>query len=232
VLGEVIYNQTKDQSAEALKIIVEENKLKGSKEGVEQCLIRDVQNDDLKRLMWLIDEGGSILDVCSVPLASAFIFINVNPKTFKENKKLNPTFISQLEPFFSRVWLSSEEARLDVINLFHNEHDVANELLGFSEEDWELSKKYYNTVNFNSIYHVGEPENYNIKVEVTFDGVDSNTDLFLKNLTNISDIIKPSESGIYELGCAKIFVNHVVSTSKQNIRVENPPFDYSLLTIS
>jgi tetratricopeptide (TPR) repeat protein len=28
------------------------------------------------------------LDVCSVPLASAFIFINVNPKTFKENKKL------------------------------------------------------------------------------------------------------------------------------------------------
>jgi hypothetical protein len=150
----------------------------------------------------------------------------------RDNKKLNPTFISQLEPFFSRVWLSSKEAKLDVINLFHNEHDVANELLGFSKEDWELSKKYYNTVDFNSIYNVGEPENYNIKVEVTFDGVDSNTDLFLKNLTNISDIIKPSEPGIYELGCAKIYVNRIVSTSEQKIRVENPPFDYSLLTIS
>jgi hypothetical protein len=150
----------------------------------------------------------------------------------KDNKKLNPTFISQLEPFFSRVWLNSEEARIDVINLFHNEHDIANELLGFSKKDWELSKKYYNTVDFSSIYQVGKPESYNIKVEVTFDGVDSNNDLFLKNLTNISAIIKPSEPGNYELGCAKIFVNRVVSTSQQKIKVENPPFDYSLLTIS
>jgi hypothetical protein len=150
----------------------------------------------------------------------------------KDNKKLNPTFISQLEPFFSRVWLNSEEARIEVINLFHNEHDIANELLGFSKKDWELSKKYYNTVDFSSIYQVGEPKNYNIKVEVSFDGVDSNNDLFLKNLTNISAIIKPSEPGNYELGCAKIFVNKVVSTSQQKIKVENPPFDYSLLTIS
>jgi tetratricopeptide (TPR) repeat protein len=76
VLGEVIYNQTKDQSAEALKIIVEKNKLKGAKEGVEQCLIRDVENDDLKRLMWLIDEGGSLLNSCIVPLASSFLKVN------------------------------------------------------------------------------------------------------------------------------------------------------------
>ena len=40
VLGEVIYNRTEGLGAEALKDIVEMNKLNGSKEGVEQCLIR------------------------------------------------------------------------------------------------------------------------------------------------------------------------------------------------
>lgn len=150
----------------------------------------------------------------------------------KDTAKLNPTFISQLEPFFSRVWVISEEDKTNVINLFHNEHDVANELLGFSKEDWEIAKKFYNTTDFNSIYRVGEPENYNIKVEVSFEGVDSSSDLFLKNLTNINAIIKQSEPGVYELGCAKIFVNNVVNLSEQQIKVINPPFDYSLLTIS
>jgi tetratricopeptide (TPR) repeat protein len=75
VLGQVIYNQTKGKSPETLKKIVEENKLNGAKEGVEQCLIRDVLLDDLSRLMWLIDEGGGFLDICSVPLASAFFIV-------------------------------------------------------------------------------------------------------------------------------------------------------------
>ena len=40
VLGEVIYHRTEELGADALKHIVEENKLNGAKEGVEQCLIR------------------------------------------------------------------------------------------------------------------------------------------------------------------------------------------------
>ncbi len=40
VLGEVIYHRTEGLGAEALKQIIEENKLNGAKEGVEQCLIR------------------------------------------------------------------------------------------------------------------------------------------------------------------------------------------------
>ena len=68
VLGEVIYNRTKGLNAEALKEIVEENKLNGAKEGVEQCLIRDVQKDDLSRLMWLIDAGEEKLELCVTPL--------------------------------------------------------------------------------------------------------------------------------------------------------------------
>jgi tetratricopeptide (TPR) repeat protein len=84
VLGEVIYNRTEGFGAEVLKQIVEENKLNGLKEGVEQCLIRYVEKDDLSRLMWLIDQGGKSLVVCSIPLALAFIQVKGKPKTDEE----------------------------------------------------------------------------------------------------------------------------------------------------
>jgi tetratricopeptide (TPR) repeat protein len=73
----VIHKRTEGLGAEALKQIVEENKLNGSKEGVEQCLIRDVQKTDLTRLIWLIDEGGKALEICSYPLAQAFLIHSV-----------------------------------------------------------------------------------------------------------------------------------------------------------
>ena len=77
VLGEVIYHRTEGLGAEALRQIVEENKLNGAKEGVEQCLLRDVQNTDLTRLIWLIDEGGKALEISSYPLAQAFLIHSV-----------------------------------------------------------------------------------------------------------------------------------------------------------
>jgi hypothetical protein len=149
----------------------------------------------------------------------------------KDTARLNPMFIGQLEPFFSRVWLRSEQDRATVIDMFKNEHDPANELLGFSKEDWEFAKQFFNTTDFESIYRVGEPEIYNIKVEVDFTGVDPKQDLFLQNLTSLGSIIEPSEPGIYELGSAKIDVQNVVSTSQDEIKVKNPEFDMSLLTI-
>ncbi len=83
-LGEVIYNQSTGRGSEFLQDIIENNKLNGAQEGVEQCLIRDVENDDLSRLIWLIVQGGTSLAVCSVPLAHAFLKVKGNQKTDDE----------------------------------------------------------------------------------------------------------------------------------------------------
>lgn len=149
----------------------------------------------------------------------------------KDRNKLNPMFITQLEPFFSRVWLGSKEELDAVIKLHTNEHEPANTLLGFSEVNWNYAKKFYNLSDFESIYKVGEPESYNVKIEVNFEGVNPTQDLFLQNLTSISSIVEPNDPGIYELGSAKIDVKNIVSISSDNIVVKNPPFDMSLLTI-
>jgi tetratricopeptide (TPR) repeat protein len=68
VLGEVIYNITEGLGTEVLRQIVEENKLNGAREGVEQCLIRDINHGNLERLMWFIDEGYDHIDICVKPL--------------------------------------------------------------------------------------------------------------------------------------------------------------------
>jgi GT2 family glycosyltransferase len=148
-----------------------------------------------------------------------------------EPGKLNPMFIVQIEPFFSRVWLGNEDQKKAIISIFSNQHDPANELLGFSLEDWEHDKEFYNQVDFDSIYKVGQPDDYNIKIEVSFGKVDPQQDPFLQNLTRISSIIEPYEPGIYELGSARIEVKNVVSLAPDQIVVKNPPFDMSLLTI-
>lgn len=149
----------------------------------------------------------------------------------KDARKINPMFAMQLEPFFSRVWLKTEEERNAVLKLVEGDQDPANKLLGASNEDWEQEKRFFNTTDFNSLYKLGEPDEYNIKVEIDFTGVDPKQDPFLQNITNISSIIEPSEPGIYELGCAKIEVKNIVNLSESQIVVKNPPFDYSLLTI-
>ena len=73
VLGEVIEQQSEGKGAEVLKELLENNKLRGITEGVEQYLVRDVEKNDLSRLMWFIDKGGKALEASAYPLAQAFL---------------------------------------------------------------------------------------------------------------------------------------------------------------
>ena len=149
----------------------------------------------------------------------------------KDPRILNPMFIAQLEVYFTRVWLKNDEHKKMMLDTLSNEHDPANQLLGFSDQDWNLAKHLYRTTDFNSIYKVGEPEEFNIKVEVDFTNIDPKEDMFLQNVTRLGDIIDNTEPGIYQLGSAKIEVLNVVDLATNQIKVDNPPFDYSLLII-
>lgn len=149
----------------------------------------------------------------------------------KDPKILNPMFLAQLEVYFSRVWVSNNEQKELIVKTLANEHDPANQLLGFTSKDWELAKHLYRTTDFDSIYKVGTPQDFNIKIEVDFSNVDPKQDLFLQNVTRLGDIIDTTEPGIYQLGSARIEVLNVVDLATNQIKVDNPPFDYSLLII-
>lgn len=146
------------------------------------------------------------------------------------------SMLARLEPYFTRVWLKSEEERERILGFYKREHNAANDLLKFTEEDWEVAQKFYNQTNYEGIYQVGDPTDFNIKVtvNVTRDGNGTlleDTNFFLNNINYIADIIQDPEPGIYELGVAVLEVRRVINIAESHIQVVNPPFDHSLLSI-
>jgi tetratricopeptide (TPR) repeat protein len=112
VLGEVISQRTNGKGAEALKILVEENKLNGLKEGIEQCLIRDVNQDELARLIWLIDSGGNLVDLCAKPLAYSFLKIKGQNKSESE---LNKAYTFQIKKVTNELFADPSNNDIEVL---------------------------------------------------------------------------------------------------------------------
>lgn len=139
------------------------------------------------------------------------------------------SLLGQLEPYFTRVWVDSEEEKERLLGFYKREHNAANELLKFTEEDWEFGKQFYNQTDYESRICVGEPVDYNMKVIIDISKPDPN--YFFSNINHLSDIIQDPEPGIYELGIATIVVAKVVNLADNQIVVENPPFNYELLSI-
>jgi tetratricopeptide (TPR) repeat protein len=154
VLGEVVYSQTKGKAPEALKQIVEENKLNGAKEGVEQCLIRDVLADDLTRLMWLIDEGKEKLELCVFAL---LYFLKSNgAKKMIEKLLESPTendwiALNKLDTQLTKLQLHilRNEFLVDVMNfnLLNSKHSIWLGLKAFSIFDNEVALNYLNKID-------------------------------------------------------------------------------------
>ncbi|MFN6260068.1 MAG: tetratricopeptide repeat protein [Bacteroidota bacterium] len=68
ILGEVIYDLSEGNDANFLMSLLNNSTLNGIKEGIEQCLIRDVIGNQLERLINFIDSGGNNLEICVRPL--------------------------------------------------------------------------------------------------------------------------------------------------------------------
>jgi GT2 family glycosyltransferase len=144
----------------------------------------------------------------------------------------------KIEHHFNRIWVPIQEIKDQLVGFYkaRNEHQYANYLLKFSDGDWINVKKFYNQTDYESLVCVGEPETFNIKVDVDMTRDTEGTllkdeNIFLSNLPFLSDIIDPYEPGTYELGCATFHVKNKVNLANSHIIVTNPPFDHSLLTI-
>lgn len=112
VVGEVIWTRTKSLGPSELKSIIEKNAMKGAVEGVEQCLLRDIEQDDLSRTMWLIDQGGKSLRATSVPLAHAFMQIRGNAKS---KETIDALRSHQVERVLTELLAESSENDLEAL---------------------------------------------------------------------------------------------------------------------
>lgn len=133
----------------------------------------------------------------------------------------------ELEPFGSRMWIASQDMKERLLERVSREHGPANELYGFSEEEWKLSEKYYNHTDYNNIYQVGEPTDYSVKVTIS---PDPTVQGFLQHITSLRDILQSSEPGEYELEGVRISIKEFRELPPM-LQVANPDFDLDLLNI-
>jgi len=145
----------------------------------------------------------------------------------KSHNQLNLAY--QLEPFFTRVFVESQDCIDQLLEAHKNQHEPANRLLNFTEQDWQESSKYYNQIDYSKIYFVGEPENYNAKIVVDLDSTEYNF-LTQETLLILSHLIEQTEPGDYQSGNCIFSLKQKVDITPP-FKVENPPFDMTLLTI-
>lgn len=157
LLGEVIYNQTRGKGPETLLHILEKNKMNATKKGVEQCLILDVLENDLTRLMWFIDEGDDMIYLCVNPLL--YSLKSKGPKNIIDKLLEKPTkndWRSLLELDEQLKELQLGVLRKDFLfELMKKNSLVINEeillgLIAITELDVEIAQQYYLKFDFNN----------------------------------------------------------------------------------
>jgi hypothetical protein len=130
VLGDVIFDHSTDKDHNYLISLLENNALNGVKDGVEQCLIKEVNLGKLERLVALIDAGGVAENVARFPLVHAFM-----------KNKVEDVFFTLMENPSTSDWNVIKHVR--GILLSNQKQQVVDQLDGIIKESIQLK----NTIN-------------------------------------------------------------------------------------
>jgi len=137
--------------------------------------------------------------------------------------------VEQIEPFFTRVWIKDETDKQRLIERYNGHHSVANKLLYSDDPTWESVKHLFHVENFDTVFMVGEPSEFSIKVTMDFSKIKT-PNLFLNNLPNLYELLSDYTPGVYELDDIQIEIR-TNKTMPTLIQADNPVFDDSVLTI-
>jgi hypothetical protein len=137
VLGDVIFEHSIDKDYNYLILLLGGNALNGIKDGVEQCLIKEVNLGKLDRLVALIDAGGEAVSVARFPLVHAFM-------------------INRVEDLFNKLMENPSASDWNVIKhvrgilLVNQKQQVVDQLDGIIKESIQLKKIINELINSKS----------------------------------------------------------------------------------
>lgn len=147
----------------------------------------------------------------------------------KNSSKLSPQVIINIEPLFSQVYIDDSSIREILLDSVKDEHDLANQLLNFTNEEWERTSKYHNLVNYENIFKFQTNSLLKYNAKIIIDGATlSNSDFIVIN--QIHKIIENYDIGDYKYG--NIIISILNKLPLNNIICKNPKFDMDLLEIS
>ena len=135
--------------------------------------------------------------------------------------------IYQVSQFFDKIHIDDDEVLNDLYNRFDTMNNPANELFGYTEEQWKEYSKYYNVMDYKSIFHPFGHDGSD-DIMLSFDISKLNKDNF-EFITKMNDIIhhQIEEPGTYTFDIFKIDVNKKTNVIRDNIVVKNPTIKLS-----
>ena len=122
-----------------------------------------------------------------------------------------------VEVFFDKVGVSHKDAYDYLVNA--DEHKYANELLNFSQEDWDTYSYLYNTQDLQDRFVLGEVQG---DIVVTFNLSQINQDNYNEVLQNLQHIVHNAEEGNWEVGGLILSINNKVNNIEDRIKITNP----------
>ena len=126
------------------------------------------------------------------------------------------------------MWVENESTRKDLLKKTSIEHNFANELLNFTDKQWQVTSKYHNLDNYNSRILLIKDNITIDTIKVEIDGSTlQNTDMEFFNFMH--EILNNYEIGKYEFGNIKINIYN--KKTLNNIICNNPKFNKNILII-
>ena len=108
------------------------------------------------------------------------------------------------------------------------DHTPANNLLKFTDEQWETTSKYHNLINPNDIFVSPNIDVFKYNVKLIIDG-ETLAQSDFEVINQIHKIIENYDKGDYEYGNIKLCI--IKKCIIDNTICTNPDFDMNLLII-
>lgn len=182
VLGNLLYDLSKEYESEYFVSLVTSNNLIGLKEGIQYCLIKDILNNNIQRLINLISNPSFPIEICILPLANYFIL---------SEKEDNQTIAleSRLDIVFNLLLKNNTQRDFEIIRyvvkyLKHVKNELVNKLYEkVIKIDQHKSHDNFRLLLSEAMVH--------LPIE------------YLKNL-NIENLVSDSKEILFELNIDKI----------------------------
>jgi len=144
------------------------------------------------------------------------------------SNKIPLHIILSIEPLFSKVFIDDPTIKKSLIDSISMDHTPANNLLKFTDEQWETTSKYHNLINPNDIFVSPNIDVFKYNVKLIIDG-ETLAQSDFEVINQIHKIIENYDKGDYEYGNIKLCI--IKKCIIDNTICTNPDFDMNLLII-
>jgi len=139
------------------------------------------------------------------------------------NKELVEHIIN-VSQFFDKVYIDDADTLESILEIIEDKSKPANELFGYTDEQWEKYSKYFRTYDYKNIFKSKE-ENDDIIVYADVSSI--NTQERFNFLMQFNDIVhhQTEPNSEFEYDVFKLKIGKKVNTIKDNIIVHNPKIE-------